>query len=472
MGCSGHGTCQSYDQCECQDEGVVINPKGNQFKSAEKFGQAVSKGKAWTGADCSQMKCPRGISWVEAAKDTTKDNDGNAMPEAEMFCEHKLSVECSDKGLCDRTTGQCACFAGYTGAACQRTQCPNECSGHGICQSNIKFAQDATIMMDPSLYAEYGFNADFDYLVSYDNAWDSGLHFGCKCDIGYRGPDCSLVECPSADDPLDDFCDSGRDGLGYIEFVGEEYYFSAETGALDPQELPLPNKMLLFVEAYETSDVTNADNGCKITTDGMYKLTNPDHALGQYVKNSVHNQLDHAAARSRSGVQSAQFPGATSAQGKTQACIKAMTDYAYPAADNCQVFIDSPEKMLPTAAEFSSFKDDKVDASADKSCQQICEEGSLPVTPGQGRRLSSTALGADADQTVVGGAAPGSSGGIFSGAADKTGSTSDCVNGVFCGGKNFGEPCSGRGLCNYADGTCQCHSGYAGNACQEVEEMA
>merc|ERR1712232_221091 len=98
-----------------------------------------------------------------------------------------------------------------------------------------------------------------------------------------------------------------------------------------------------------------------------------------------------------------------------------MTEYNYPDVNvNCQVFIDSPEKMLPTAGtEFSSFKDDKVDVGA-----------------------------------------------------DKTGSTSDCVNGVFCGGKNFGEPCSGRGLCNYADGTCQCHSGYAGNACQEVEEMA
>lgn len=35
------------------------------------------------------------------------------------------------------------------------------------------------------------------------------MHFGCKCDAGYRGADCSLVECPSSQDPLDDTCDSG-----------------------------------------------------------------------------------------------------------------------------------------------------------------------------------------------------------------------------------------------------------------------
>lgn len=456
--CSGHGECESYDQCNCQLEGVVINPKGNQFKRATEYGQSITKQAAWTGADCSLMKCPRGISWVEAAMDDTVDNNGVTNSESNKFCEHKLSVECSDKGLCDRTTGQCTCFPGYTGAACQRTQCPNDCSGHGICQSNIKFAQDATIMMDPSLYNQYGFNADFDYLVSYDQAWDSGLHFGCKCDIGYRGPDCSLVECPSDDDPLDDFCDDGRNGLGYVEFVGSEYYFSADTGALDPQEAPLPNKLLLFVEAYETSDLTNADNGCKITTNGHYKLTNPDQALGEVIRNSVHNQIDNAGARARSGVQDARFPGTNSAQARTQACIKALKDDSAcntalqtgGAFDTSKIVAD-PNLLGNTASSVSG-----------KTCQVLCDEATL--TSAQSN------IGAVAQ--ISKGASPGAANGIFKGAADLSGSTSDCVNGVFCGGRRFGEPCSGRGLCNYQDGTCQCHSGYAGNACQQVEEMA
>lgn len=389
--CSGHGDCEAYDQCLCQTEGVVINPAGNIFKTQADDGVQPTKMAAWTGADCSQMTCPRGISWTDAAKDSYSGSSN--------YCEHKLSVECSDKGLCDRSTGQCTCFPGYTGAACQRTQCPNECSGHGICQSNVKFAQDATILIDPSLYAEYGFNADFDYLVSYDRAWDSGLHFGCKCDIGYRGPDCSLVECPSDDDPLDDFCAGGRAGLGYVEFVGAEYYFAAEEGSLDPQEAPLPNHMLLFVEDYESTTVTGTNNFCQITQNGKYTLTDGS-SLGANYKDSNSPQSDNngVSARARSGVVEAGNAGTGSAQ-KLQ-----------------QQHSGTDSATRPTGG------------------LQLCD-----------------------DCTV---------GGFYNG------QQSDCVNGVFCGGRTYGEPCSGRGLCNYADGTCQCHTGYVGNACQNVDALS
>lgn len=40
-------------------------------------------------------------------------------------------VECSNKGLCDRKSGVCKCFAGYDGTSCQRgkymTSCPWYC---------------------------------------------------------------------------------------------------------------------------------------------------------------------------------------------------------------------------------------------------------------------------------------------------------------------------------------------------------
>merc|ERR1719473_1926254 len=35
----------------------------------------------------------------------------------------------------DRKTGFCECFDGYTGRACQRQSCPEDCSGHGVCLS-------------------------------------------------------------------------------------------------------------------------------------------------------------------------------------------------------------------------------------------------------------------------------------------------------------------------------------------------
>eukprot|EP00501_MAST-03F_sp_TOSAG23-6_P001318 GSMAST32.ASY1.ANO1.1366.1 assembled CDS len=151
-GCSGHGNCDSNDTCTCYDDGAFVQ-------------------KAYTGADCSQRTCPRGVSWTN--------------PHPTNQCLHQDFAECSDQGICDRSTGICACFPGYTGSACGRTSCPNQCNGHGTCQTSV---------MDAG--GNYGKD------VRYFGAWDSGIHYGCKCNSGYRGADCSLKECPSSVDPL------------------------------------------------------------------------------------------------------------------------------------------------------------------------------------------------------------------------------------------------------------------------------
>jgi len=101
---------------------------------------------------------------------------------------HGLS-ECAGQGLCDRSTGQCNCFPGYEGEACTRTSCANGCSGHGICLEAKRIA------------ADFG--------NTYAKPWDANKNFGCKCDVGFRGSDCSLQECPSDYDPLNG-CGGGR----------------------------------------------------------------------------------------------------------------------------------------------------------------------------------------------------------------------------------------------------------------------
>lgn len=106
-------------------------------------------------------------------------------------------IECSGRGVCDRVLGACKCVAGYTGDSCQRTACPNDCSGHGVCQSELYFAQDAAAAAAPSSYTYGGFDAESAY--------------GCKCDTGFRGADCAQRECPSGADPMKG--DGGEEGM-------------------------------------------------------------------------------------------------------------------------------------------------------------------------------------------------------------------------------------------------------------------
>ena len=74
--CSGHGECKNNDICTCYQN--------------------------WQGPDCSLRTCAYGNSWALDAENP-----------------HSYE-ECSGAGLCDRTSGECQCFTGFSGYACQR----------------------------------------------------------------------------------------------------------------------------------------------------------------------------------------------------------------------------------------------------------------------------------------------------------------------------------------------------------------
>lgn len=183
--CNGHGKCTAYDMCICN--------------------------RNWQGNDCNQRTCQFGLAHVDTPKGDL-DHDGSLSgPNNHVANNHPVYpygtreqfpqmedtdlrvldesahyyMECSNKGTCNRATGECQCFDGYDGVACQRASCPGypaSCSGHGTCKSISQLAAN-------------------DFGNSY-KLWDRDATMGCDCDPGYYGADCSKRDCKHGVDPL------------------------------------------------------------------------------------------------------------------------------------------------------------------------------------------------------------------------------------------------------------------------------
>jgi len=183
--CSGHGKCTSYDMCICN--------------------------RNWQSNDCSERVCQFGLAHVDTPKgdlDMSGSISGPDQPiiennfrypygTTEQFPPMQDSdlnnldnsahyyMECSNKGICDRSSGLCTCYDGYDGVSCQRASCPgypSSCSGHGVCKSIKQLAE-----------ADGG---------NVYKLWDKDVTMGCECDMGFFGPDCSQKDCKYGIDPL------------------------------------------------------------------------------------------------------------------------------------------------------------------------------------------------------------------------------------------------------------------------------
>lgn len=92
--CSGHGTCNKFDECTCY---------------VEQRDGSTAEIPAWREPDCSARTCPRGISHIHVPE----------YGQAGEIYNHQSNAECSDRGACNTMTGECECYDGWTGSACQ-----------------------------------------------------------------------------------------------------------------------------------------------------------------------------------------------------------------------------------------------------------------------------------------------------------------------------------------------------------------
>merc|ERR1711937_446879 len=164
--------------------------------------------------------------------------------------EGHFYMECSNRGVCDRKTGECECFDGYTGLGCARLACPENCAGHGTCQTVEQMAAkqptlqtftvqtykdnkrvdceiDVGSLLSPNDYVKIGSHAPMKidavsgtYITLYSEfpetlpygthvwkvhkygLWDANKNTACQCDAMWTGNDRSLRKCPYGDDPL------------------------------------------------------------------------------------------------------------------------------------------------------------------------------------------------------------------------------------------------------------------------------
>lgn len=229
-------------------------------------------------ADCSQRVCQYGNSFVDSpigdldasnsitSNTVVVNSDRWKYGTQEMYPEMKTAggtaltnnaheyFECSNKGSCNRETGECECYTGYEGAACQRASCPvnsdgETCSGHGVCKSAKDLAHSY-------------------YNNTYD-LWDKHMTMGCQCDGGFDGPDCSQRKCKVGVDPL--FTNDGR----YPSFANWTFMFSTTTTGTNYKIVGNYTIILedVFGETWETAPI-DIDATCATIISKFEELPN------------------------------------------------------------------------------------------------------------------------------------------------------------------------------------------------------
>lgn len=512
--CSGHGDCGNKDACACYtgywgndcsmrscpvDLAFVDLPRGDLNHDGLVGVSSASASVAYSSVSWSRYK--QYEYWPTIAGAPVYTASGNQVNPAAMngggwaakANEAHFYATCSGKGDCNTDTGLCKCYDGYTGAACQRTTCPSDCSGHGMCRSvsdiasgqlNARFTDSAA---GANSYA--GVQSPFTYAL-----WDAKKSFACVCDAGYAGSDCSMRECPRGDDPLT----ATSPTCGNKACVNEVQGFTLAGGASNNNK----NYRLTFTSfqglSYTTSDVTlSSGTTAADFTANAAAVVNALHALPNNVTGVVRVSVAADPVASQGGAVtnlrylvtfttlSGNVPPMAVALGASNAGVAAVVQPSqlvhYLVVPTAAVangntvaatVFPSTTTGFRTAQFTSAATSVSITASTAAALATAVQSAfnaipallyqtgaSVSVVGGTGSAstytlmvvLPNTMYGANPSRIVISnGGAP---------AATVT-ATTDAMD----GNKEF-SICSNRGLCDYSTGACKCFPGYFGVAC-------
>lgn len=445
--CSGNGICGANDACTCFDN--------------------------YMGGDCSQRVCTYGLAFVDTPlgdlnHDGVVDVNSYAMSgrsnmyEYEQWTGAHAYTECSGKGMCNRDSGECECFDGFTGSACQRTTCPNDCSGHGQCYTLREVARgsnrdsDVTGRNFREISVDYGKSTYSGVLGSFDyDLWDADKNQACVCDPGFFGPDCSLRECPRGDDPLtnsDKHCGGSAcqnnvhyyniiyskdaNGVYSMDTTVQFRYKPANTyvgllGTVLSQKLVLKpgltgDDYAELVEAALHTFPNNELGGVRVTCDMLREAGNA-------------GQCDEVPTLGVSEI----------------AVIVLKVDYTKGPEGSIQNTVELPEVLLWA-----------VDGGMDGSYTDMDVVAMTGVDPNDYYNMN-VPTGVTARTGVSMSWSPGS----FDDAVKLATAMGTGLPTPTTGNKEM-APCSNRGLCDYATGQCQCFAGYSREDCSVQAALA
>merc|ERR1711871_1216034 len=204
--CSSRGTClrtgSSRGDCQCDNDfsasdGTGTGVQGGIDNCEYSTGTSVCPGQVKTGFDCSGhgicdtttvtalYTCTCTEGW------TGHDCGLRTCPEGRAFFSEPTGTdtahgyaECSNMGICDRTSGECTCDSNFEGAACNRMKCPTGansgtssvlCNGKGRCMSNAQRSLSRKVngVLTPTTYGSEPNTVA---------TWDTDILFSCVCD--------------------------------------------------------------------------------------------------------------------------------------------------------------------------------------------------------------------------------------------------------------------------------------------------